>query len=184
MEGRRGSRRRQRGLTVRWHWHLAVGATALALSGCVTAGPRVEHGVFRAPPFFRVTLPGPEWGVATASGAELELRHRGTRAGILVNVECGEELGRRDLTVLRRRLFLGLREREPLENGHATVGGMPAVRSMMDAEVVDQDERMRVEAYVAKDGQCVYDLVYVAPAATFAERQPDFQRLVDSFVRE
>jgi hypothetical protein len=144
----------------------------------------VENGVFRAPAFFRLTLPGPEWDVATAGGAELELRHRGTRAGILVNVECGEELGRRDLTVLTRRLFLGLRERESLENGPASVGGLPAVRSMMDAEVVGQDERMRMEAYVAKDGQCVYDLVYVAPAATFAARRPDFQRLVDSFVRE
>jgi hypothetical protein len=160
-----------------------VAATVLVLSGCASAGPRVENGVFRAPEF-RVTVPGPEWDVATASRAELELRHRGTRAGILANVECGDEPARRDLAVLARRLFVGLRGREVLENGTATVGGVPAARVVMDAQVAGEDERMRVEAYVVKDGRCVYDLVYVAPAAAFAERRPDFQRFVESFVRE
>jgi hypothetical protein len=163
---------------------LGVAATALALSGCASAGPRVENGIFRVPALFRVTVPGPDWDVATASRAELELRHRRTRAGILANVECGEELARRDLSVLARRLFLGLREREVLENGAVSIGGVPAVRAVMDAQVAGQDARMRMEAYVAKDGRCVYDLVYVAPAGTFAEHRPDFQRFVDSFVRE
>jgi hypothetical protein len=35
-----------------------------------------------------------------------------------------------------------------------------------------------------KAGGCVYDLVYAAPADTFAARRPDFQRFIDSFVRE
>jgi hypothetical protein len=167
-----------------WQWRIGVAATVLALSGCATAGPRVENGVFRVPTLFRVTVPGPDWDVVTASRAELELRHRGTRAGMLANVECGEEPARREVTVLARRLFLGLREREVLENGTATVGGLSAVRAVMDAQVAGQDDRVRLEAYVAKDGRCVYDLVYVAPASTFAERRPDFQRFVDSFVRE
>jgi hypothetical protein len=160
-----------------------VAATALVLSGCASVGPRVENGVFRAPEF-RVTVPGPEWDVATASRAELELHYRGTRAGILVNVECGDEPARRDLAVLTRRLFVGLRGREVLENGTATVGGVPAARTVMDAQVAGEDERMRVEAYVVKDGRCVYDLVYVAPVTAFAERRPDFHRFVESFVRE
>jgi hypothetical protein len=166
----------------RWR-RIGAAATALVVSGCASAGPRVEQGVFRAPEF-RITVPGPEWDVAAASRAELELRHRGTRAGMLANVECGEELGRRDVAVLSRRLFVGLRGREVLENGTTTVGGVPASHAVMEAQVAGEDERMRVEAYVVKDGRCVYDLVYVAPAATFAEGQPDFRRFVDSFVRE
>lgn len=165
-------------------WRIGVAAAVLALSGCATAGPRVENGIFRAPALFRVTLPGPDWDVVTASRAELELRHRATRAGMLANVECGDEPARRDVAVLAHRLFLGLRQREVLENGAATVGGMPAVRAVMEAQVAGQDDRMRLEAYVAKDGRCVYDLVYVAPAAAFAARRPEFQRFVDSFVRE
>lgn len=172
------------GLRGQWRRRIGVVAAALALSGCASAGPRVENGVFRAPSLFRVTVPGPGWDVATASKAELELHHRGTRAGILANVECGEDLARRDLMVLARRLFVGLRGREVLENGTATVGGVPAVRAVMDAHVTGSDDRVRMEAYVVKDGRCVYDLVYVAPADAFAERRPDFQRFVESFVRE
>lgn len=157
---------------------------AVVLSGCASAGPRVENGVFRVPERFRVTVPGPEWEVATASGAELELRHRAAGAGIFTNVECGDGAARPDVTVLARRLFVGLRDREVLENGTATVGGTPAVRAVMEAHVSGTNDRVRLEAYVMKDARCVYDLVYVAPAATFPERRPDFQRFLDSFARE
>ena len=168
----------------RWRRHFGAVVTVLVLSGCASAGPRVENGVFRAPERFRVTVPDAGWDVAAASRAELELRHRAARAGIYANVECGEEAARRDVSVLARRLFVGLREREVVENGAATLGGAPAVRAVMEAQVSGSDERMRLEAYVMKAGSCVYDLVYAAPAATFAERRPDFQRFVESFVKE
>src|SRR5687767_11305643 len=98
-----------------WRRRIGAAATALVLGGCASAGPRVENGVFRAPERFRVTVPGPEWEVATASRAELELRHRAAGAGIFANVECGEGAARPDVTVLARRLFIGLRGREVLE---------------------------------------------------------------------
>ncbi|SRR6266851_3010359 len=167
-----------------WRRRIGVAATALVLSGCASTGPRVENGIFRAPDLFRVTVPGPDWDVATASRADLELRHRGTRAGIIANAECGDELARRDVDLLARRLFVGLRGRQVIENGTATVGGAPAVHAVMDARVTGADDPVRLEAFVVKDGRCVYDLVYVAPAAAFAERRSDFQRFVESFVRE
>ena len=136
------------------------------------------------PERFRVTVPGPEWDVTPAGRADLELRHRAGRAGILANVECGEGRARPELTALTRRLFVGLRSREVIENGVTTVGGLSAAHAVMEAQVTGDDERMRVEAYVLKDERCVYDLVYVAPSAAFAERRPDFQRFVESFARE
>jgi hypothetical protein len=169
---------------VRWTRGIGVAAAVLALGACVSAGPRLENGVFHAPALFRVTVPGPDWQVTTPSKADLELRHRTARAGILANAECGEQLARRDLAVLARRLVVGLRDREVLENGTATVAGAPAAHAVMDVLAGGEDERMRMEAYVVKGERCVYDLVYVAPAAAFAERRADFQRFVDSFVRE
>jgi hypothetical protein len=168
----------------RWRWVGAAAATALVLGACATARPRVENGVFRAPERFRVTVPGPGWDVASASRADLELRHRESRAGIFVNVDCGEATARPDVSLLARRLFIGLREREVLENGAATLGGAPAVRAVIEAQVAGDDERMRLEAYVMKDARCVYDLVYAAPAAVFAAQREDFQRFVESFVKE
>ena len=172
-------------MRVRWRRRLGVAAgMALAVAGC--AGPHVviEHGVFRAPTLFRVTVPGAEWTVARASESELELRHSTTRAGILAHAECGAEPVRRELGVLARRLFVGLRSRAMLDNGAATLGGLPAVHAVMEATVTGETDRIRLEAYVTKDERCVYDLVYVAPAGAFAERHDDFRRFVESFARE
>src|ERR1051326_8637365 len=102
----------------RWRRRFGVAAAALVLGSC--AGPRVEleHGVFRAPRLFRVTVPGPEgtgeWAVEGASETELALRHGPTRAGLFANAECGAEPARRDLALLAQRLFIGLRGREVL----------------------------------------------------------------------
>ena len=163
---------------------LAVAAAALVLSACASAGPRVENGIFHAPTLFRVAVPGPEWDVVTARPSELALRHHGSQAGIFANAECGDEPARRDVLVLARRLFLGLRDRHVVENGTATLDGAPAVHSVIDAQVSGQGERVRVEAYVMKDARCVYDVVYAAPAAAFTARREDFQRFLESFVRE
>jgi hypothetical protein len=133
---------------------------------------------------FRVAVPDAGWTVSRATGSELELREPATRAGILVNAACGAGMARPDLPRLARRLFIGLRDRQVLENGLATVGGQPAVHAVMEAQVTGEDERMRLEAYVTKDARCVYDLVYVAPAVAFGTRRDDFQRVVDSFVKE
>jgi hypothetical protein len=167
-----------------WRRRFSVAATALALASC--AGPRVElqHGVFRAPKLFRVTVPGADWTVMRATDSELQLRYPATGAGILANVECGPAPARQELAVLARRLFVGLRARETLDNGVTTLGGLPAVHASMEAQVTGENERMRLEAYVTKDEQCVYDLVYVAPTAVFAERHGDFRRFVESFARE
>ena len=171
-------------MRIRWRRRFSVAATALVVVGC--AGPRADlrHGVFRAQNLFRVTVPGAEWTVARATTSALELRHPATRAGILANVECGAEPARQELAVLARRLFVGLRGRDVQDNGVATLGGLPAVHAVMEAQVTGENERMRLEAYVTKDERCVYDLVYIAPAAEFATRHEDFQRFVESFARE
>jgi hypothetical protein len=86
--------------------------------------------------------------------------------------------------VLARRLFVGLRDRQVIENGTATLDGAPAVHLVMEAEVSGREGRMRVEAYVLKDARCVYDVVYAASPETFTAQRPAFQRFLESFVRE
>jgi len=161
-----------------------MAVVVLALSACATAAPRVENGIFRAPSLFRVTVPGPEWEVASTKPAEIVLRHAGSQAGIFANAECGDELARRDVAVLARRLFIGLRDRQVVENGTATLDGATAAHAVIDAQVSGRDDRLRLEAYVLKDARCVYDVVYAAPPETFTDRRADFQRFVESFVRE
>ena len=167
----------------RWRRGIALAVTALVTSGCAGSRAELANGVFRAP-HFRVSVPGADWTVARAGGSDLELRHPATRAGILATAECGTAAARQELSVLARRLFVGLHARDTLANGATTLAGRPAVHAVLDARVTGEDERMRVEAYVMKDEQCVYDLVYVAPAAAFESRRSDFQRFIESFVKE
>ena len=159
---------------------------ALVLTGCATAGPRVENGVFRAPDLFRVAVPGPEWVVAPQGRADLELHHRAGAAGMFVNAECGNPAARTavDVAALARRLLVGMRDHDVLENGAATLDGAPALRALVEARVGGRKDAVRLEVYVMKDARCVYDLVYAAPPAEFAAGQPDFQRFVESFARE
>jgi hypothetical protein len=166
----------------RWRRRLGVAAAALAVAACAT--PRLHDGVFRAHERFRVTVPGPAWEVAAATRTALALRHRDGRAGIMATVDCGESVQRPDPPALVGRLFVGLRERETLANGPATVGGLPAAHAIVQARVGGPDDRMRMEAYVVKDERCVYDLVYAAPPAEFEAQRADFRRFVESFAKE
>lgn len=158
-----------------------VGMVVAALAGC--AGARIEAGVFHSDKGYRVTLPGAGWTVDGDSAADLVLRRSAGPAAILANAECGRA-GGRALDVLARHLLLGVRDRVTLERGEASVGGRPALRAVLDGRVGPGDAPTRVEAYVVKDGRCVYDLVYVAPPAAFETGRADFHRLVESFVTE
>ena len=163
---------------------VGVAALTLALLGCATPGPKIERGVFRVPEQFRVTVPSVQWEAVPNGRADLELSHRAGDAGLLANAECGGRHARADLPALTRRLFVGLRDREVLENGTTEVAGLPATHTVVEARVAGDERRVRVEAFIIKGEGCVYDLVYVARADAFAERRPDFERFVASFVKE
>lgn len=167
-----------------WARRARVAAAALALVACATPGPRIVGDVFRVPERFRVAVPGPQWEAVGDGRADLELRHRAGDAGMLANVECGGRHVTADLAALTRRLFVGLRDRQVLENGRAEVAGIPAAHIVMEARLAGDGPPVRVEAYVIKAEACVYDLVYVAPPDAFAARRSDFERFVASFARE
>jgi hypothetical protein len=152
---------------------------AVALTGC--AGRRVEHGIFHAPARYRVAVPGGDWEVVDDSRADLELRHRTARAGIVVNALCETPAVRRSYDVLTRHLLVGLRDRAVLERGQAPLDGRLAAHRVLEGRVAAGAERVRVESYVMKDERCVYDLLYVAPPEAFDAWRGDFQRVVDSF---
>ncbi|HXH83364.1 MAG TPA: hypothetical protein VNN07_10590 [Candidatus Tectomicrobia bacterium] len=160
---------------------LAVVA-ALALVSC--AGARVADGVFRSERGYRVSLPGPGWRVVEDSRADLELRHADGAAGMLVNAACDPAMLRRSHEILLRHLLLGVRDREVIEAGELPLNGRVAGHALLEGRWRQDDERMRIEAYVLKGRTCVYDLVYAAPPAVFGARHEDFRRFVDSFTTE
>ena len=157
-------------------------AGALAVAAC--AGPTIDHGVFRAPSGYRVTLPRDGWVVDRNSGADLELRHQSGSAAMLVNGLCDAPAVDRRPDVLVRQLLLGLRDRKVVESGEVPVNGRAATHTLMEGRMMTSDARMRIESYVVKGEHCVWDLLYVAEPGAFDATRGDFQALVESFVTD
>jgi len=157
---------------------LAVVA-AVVVSGC--GAKRIENGIFHSPKGFRVDLPERDWTVRVEGPADLELRRRDAPGGIMVNAVCNRGLPRRPLGALAFQLLAALRDRAVLTREEVRVNGLPAAHSLLEGHLADGDERVRVGSYVMKDERCVYDLVYVAPTAAFADGRADFERLAATF---
>jgi len=162
---------------------LALGAM-IVFAACASAGRRIENGVYHSSKGYRLTLPGAEWSVATDSKADLELRHQNGMAAMLANAECDERARSRSADLLLGRLLIGIRDRATIEHNEVSVNGRAALHRVLDGRVAEDGAPTRIEAYVLKDGACVYDFAYAAPPAAFDAWRADFRRFVESFAKE
>jgi len=160
---------------------LALGAV-IAFTGC--AGRRIENGVYHSEKGYRLTLPSTGWSVAADSKADLELRHQDGLAAMLANAECDERARSRSAGLLLGQLLIGVHDRATIEQNEVSVNGRPALHRVLDGRVAADDAPTRIEAYVLKDGTCVYDFAYAAPPASFEAWRADFRRFVESFAKE
>jgi hypothetical protein len=160
---------------------LALGVV-IAFTGC--AGRRIENGVYHSEKGYRLTLPSAEWSVAADSKADLELRHQDGLAAMLANAECDERARSRSAGLLLGQLLIGVHDRATIEQDEVSVNGRPALRRVLDGRVAADGAPTRIEAYVLKDGTCVYDFAYAAPPASFEAWRADFRRFVESFAKE
>jgi hypothetical protein len=148
------------------------------------AGKRIDNGVYHSSKGYRVTVPGDGWVPVADSRADLELRYGAGPAAIAANAVCDGRLSRRDVRLLSRHLLIGLRDRKVIETGELAVGARRGARTLLDARAADSETPVRIETIVLTDERCVYDLMYVAPRATFADTRGDFERFVQSFESE
>ena len=162
--------------------HVVVAASLLATAGC--AATRIEDGRYRSPKGYQVAVPPNGWMVVNEDDVDLVLRHEQPPARMLVNASCDETVRTRSGKVLARHLLMGLKHRTVVERDEVPVGGRPAIHLLLEGEDGDQGTRVRVDAYVVKTDRCVYDFLYVAPAASFAAGREDFRHVVESFRME
>lgn len=163
-----------------------VGLTMVlaAAAGCAgVGGGRIENGVYRSPKGYHITLPGEGWAVTADARADLALAHQG-EAAMLVNADCNGAAVRRPPAVLVLHLLAGLRDRSVIERDETSIGGHRALHRVVEGTPADGAAPVKVEAYVVTAPRCVYDLLYAAPPASFADHRPDFARFVASFTPE
>ena len=152
------------------------------LTGC--AGRRIENGVYHSAKGYRLTLPGADWSVAAESKADLELRHQDGLAAMLANAECDDRARARSAGLLLGQLLIGVHGRATIEQDEVSMNGRQALHRVLDGRVAADGAPTRIEAYVLKDGACVYDFAYAAPPGSFEAWRPDFRRFVESFAKE
>jgi hypothetical protein len=150
---------------------------ALLLAGC-SAG-RIDNGVFYSPKGYQVSLPRQGWAVRHGGAAELELQRRDPAGGMLADATCEDNTAGRPLPVLARHLTFGLKDRVLEDGGTLTLAGRPAQRAVVRGSL--DGTPVGVEAVVVKGDRCVYDFLYVAPAAAFEAGRGDFRAFVESF---
>lgn len=155
-------------------WVLLV---AVLLAGC--SASRIENGIFYSPKGYQVSLPRQGWAVKPGGAAELELQRQDPAGGMLADATCDDKTAGRPLTVLTRHLTFGLKDRVLEDGGPLTLAGRPAQRAVVRGSL--DGAPVGVEAVVIKGERCVYDFLYVAPAAAFETGRGDFRTFVESF---
>lgn len=124
---------------------------------------------------FRIPMLRDGWRQIEVEGTELAFRAEPDGQVAALVVGCEEEQPT-TLRLLARRLFFGITPKKVVAQNVASLNGIEAVHTMLMGRL--QDTEVMVSSYVAKDGECTYDLIYVAPPALFQERLPEFERFV------
>jgi hypothetical protein len=160
---------------------MAAAGLFLLLPSCATAPTStstLEGGVFVSSKGYRVRVPAEGWRREPSGEADLTLTRTGAPGGMVVDATCGGAELKRPLPIVLRHLTFGLERRETLATSAEPVAGLPAAHTVLRGTT--GREEVGVEAVVVRGPRCIYDLLYVAPAAAFETGRPDFKRLVDS----
>jgi hypothetical protein len=166
----------------RWTALASTLVLAGALAGC--AGARIVDGVFHSPKGYRVTVPSGDWTVTMRGRADLDIRHATEPVGMVVNASCEGYPRRADLDVLARHLLVGLRDRSDISVEEMSVNGKIARHAVIEGRLGTGGRPVRIETYVVRGEACVYDLLYAAPPASFAEWRAVFHHVVETFRTE
>jgi hypothetical protein len=164
-------------MTSRFCCHVAS-ALAVVIGGCASTG--LDGNVFHGDGFaFRVVAPTGSWKPLEASHAALAYRNDASHATILINARCNLDGDDIPLQSLTQHLFLQFTERDIKTQEVVPFDGREAMHTIMDAKL--DGIPMSYDVWVMKKDGCVYDLLYVAPPATFGGERSSFDDLVRGF---
>src|SRR5262245_63553501 len=126
---------------------------------------------------FRVGPVPPSWRSIEATGALLAFRDDESAATVALNGRCGLDGDDVPLEALTHHLFLQFTDRELVKQSRVDLDGRAALRTEMLAEL--DGVKKHYVVYVLKKNGCVYDFLYVSPAADGGKSA--FERFVRGF---
>jgi hypothetical protein len=128
---------------------------------------------------FKIPMLRDGWRQFELEGTDLAFRAEpgGQVAALFVSCEGEQPI---PLRILSRRLFFGIGTKRIMAQGSIVLNGTEAIHTLLEGRL--NNTEVMVSSYVAKDGDCVYDLVYVAPPELFQDRLPEFERFAMGWV--
>jgi hypothetical protein len=149
-----------------------------ALSGCSATG--FDGSLYQGEGFaFRIPPPPSDWSRLNASHAALAFRDEANHGTVMVHGRCGLDGDDVPLASLTQHLFLQFTEREIKTQEVVPFDGREAMHTMLDAKL--DGVAMSYDVWVLKKDGCVYDLLYLAPRASFDRGRQSFEVLVRGF---
>ena len=157
---------------IRW---LGVPCFVLML-GC--APLQVKDGIL-SPPHknYTVTIPGKGWELVKAGKEDVALWHKQYHAMIAVISSDIENKGF-SLETLNRHLFIGMTGKKIVSKESVLVDNQKALHTIVESEM--DNCKLKIDSYVIKVGDKVYDLICWAPSDSFDYVREDFKSIVKS----
>jgi hypothetical protein len=158
---------------IRW---LGLPCFVLTL-GC--APLQVKDGTL-SPPHknYTVTIPGKGWELVKAGKEDVALWHKQYHA-MIAFISSDIENKKVSLKMLNNQLFIGMKNKKILLNEPMLVDNQKALHTIVESEM--DNCKLKINSYVIKVGDKVYDLVCWSPSDSFSSVQGDFESMVRNF---
>jgi hypothetical protein len=120
--------------------------------------------------------------VTTTEVPDVAFQSTRTAAVISINSSCRPTTDAQadpgDLRALASQLTYGITDTSRRTERNLTLQSIPALETDLQGRMNGND--ISLKAIVLKKSTCVYDLLYMAPPAHFADNEPDFDHFVAS----
>ena len=125
-----------------------------------------------------VNIPENGWKPIKVGKEDLALWHKQYQAMIAL-ISSDIEHRKFSLELLNSQLFIGMNNKKILLNETVLVDNQKAIHTILLGEM--DDYKLKIDSYVIKAGDQVYDLVYWAPSESFDHVLGDFENIIKSF---
>ncbi len=147
----------------------------VVLSGCAKG----RRGGNNDGPRFSLGQPGPGWARVDPGSADRAWFHGGISGSIYGDANCGTRYEDGQLADLARHLGWGIARGEPERIESLILDRREALIQVISGQL--DGVKVKVGVMVTKQDDCLYDLLYIAPPATFEQGWPDFVQMVQGF---
>ncbi|GAN32839.1 MAG: hypothetical protein DYG83_01040 [Candidatus Brocadia sp. AMX2] len=146
---------------------------------CGCAALKIKEGIFfPRHEGYTVGIPGNGWEPVMADKVDIALWHKQYKAMIAIISSKIENKGF-SLEMLKRHLLIGMTAKKIVSEDSVLVDNQSALHTILEGKM--DNNKLKINSYVIKVGDKVYDLVYWAPADSFDSVKGDFENMVRTF---